>query len=165
MRAERGWNPIRSDWTDPSPETGKAIVPFRRRRTSAGNIPWRDRRGGVSRMAIASKLLSRAKPGADEIQLDLFGALQGATSRSHIRHSRIIFAPTPRSGGVGSTIRIPCAGRRGVASATSTAPIVDFSIPVISAGEHSRELGKAIGIVGELRWHSRHTILREPRLW
>jgi pimeloyl-ACP methyl ester carboxylesterase len=69
-----GWNPIRSYWQDPSQENRKALRAF----LAPEATRWQYTHGvsdeaSVSPDGIALDNFYLARPGADEIQLDLFG--------------------------------------------------------------------------------------------
>ena len=69
-----GWNPIRSYWQDPSPENRKALRAF----LAPEATRWQYTHGvsdetSVSPDGTALDNFYLARPGADEIQLDLFG--------------------------------------------------------------------------------------------
>lgn len=69
-----GWNPIRTYWTDPSEENRKALRGF----LAPDTTRWQYTHGvpdesSVSPDGIALDNYYLARPGADDIQLDLFG--------------------------------------------------------------------------------------------
>jgi pimeloyl-ACP methyl ester carboxylesterase len=72
-----GWNPIRAYWQDPSPQNRKAL----RALLAPDATRWQYTHGvaeetSVSPDGIALDNFYLARPGADEIQLDLFGDYQ-----------------------------------------------------------------------------------------
>jgi pimeloyl-ACP methyl ester carboxylesterase len=72
-----GWNPIRAYWQDPSQENRKALRAF----LAPDSTRWQYIHGvadeaSVSPDGIALDNFYLARPGADEIQLDLFGDYQ-----------------------------------------------------------------------------------------
>jgi pimeloyl-ACP methyl ester carboxylesterase len=72
-----GWNPIRAYWQDPSSENRKALRAF----LAPESTRWQYTHGvsdeaSVSPDGIALDNFYLARPGADEIQLDLFGDYQ-----------------------------------------------------------------------------------------
>jgi pimeloyl-ACP methyl ester carboxylesterase len=69
-----GWNPIRAYWQDPSPENRKALRAFLAPETTR----WQYTHGVTDETTVSPDGYSLdnfylARPGADEIQLDLFG--------------------------------------------------------------------------------------------
>jgi len=69
-----GWNPIRAYWQDPSPENRKALRAFLAPETTR----WQYTHGVTDETAVSPDGYSLdnfylARPGADEIQLDLMG--------------------------------------------------------------------------------------------
>jgi pimeloyl-ACP methyl ester carboxylesterase len=69
-----GWNPIRAYWQDPSEESRKALRAF----LAPESTRWQYTHGvsdqaSVSPDGIALDNFYLARPGADEVQLDLFG--------------------------------------------------------------------------------------------
>src|ERR1700731_4578392 len=69
-----GWNPIRAYWQDPSPANRQALRAFLAPETTR----WQYTHGGADEATVSPDGLSLdnfylARPGADEIQLDLFG--------------------------------------------------------------------------------------------
>jgi pimeloyl-ACP methyl ester carboxylesterase len=90
-----GWNPIRAYWQEPSPANREALRAFLKPETTR----WQYIHGVRDETAVSPDGQSLdnfylARPGADEIQLDLFGDYK-ATSR-FTRYSSNIFGPTSR---------------------------------------------------------------------
>ena len=72
-----GWNPIRAYWQDPSAENRKALRGF----LAPESVRWQYTHGVPDEAAISPDGIALdnhylARPGADEIQLDLFGDYQ-----------------------------------------------------------------------------------------
>lgn len=72
-----GWNPIRAYWKDPSAENRKALRAFLAPETTR----WQYTHGVADESAVSPDGIALdnwylARPGADEIQLDLFGDYQ-----------------------------------------------------------------------------------------
>lgn len=68
-----GWNPIRAYWLDPSPANREALRPF----LKPDSVAWQYTHGSpASRISPDGYSLDSfylARPGAEEVQLDLFG--------------------------------------------------------------------------------------------
>ncbi|WP_296745972.1 alpha/beta hydrolase [Mesorhizobium sp.] len=71
-----GWNPIRAYWLDPSPANREALRPF----LKPDSVAWQYMHGSLaSRISPDGYSLDSfylARPGAEEVQLDLFGDYQ-----------------------------------------------------------------------------------------
>jgi pimeloyl-ACP methyl ester carboxylesterase len=132
-----GWSPIRAYWQDPSQANRKALRAF----LSPATTAWQYTHGvadmsSVSPDGYALDNFYLARPGADEVQLDLFGTTR-ATSRC-IPNSRPIFASTSRRfWQLGArTIRFSCRRAPRRSSVTFQTLTCDSSTPATSPWKH-----------------------------
>ena len=129
-----GWKPIRAYWEDPSQTNRDALRAFLAPETTV----WQYTQGVPDATAVSPDGYSLdnfylARPGADEVQLDLFGDYKRVTSRS-IRPSRSISVPPSRASwqpGAG-TIRSSSRQAPRHSSAISPTPSCASSRPVTS---------------------------------
>ena len=96
-----GWNPIQAYWQDPSPENRAALRGFLKPERRNGSIPMGCGRERLSPDAWTLDFRAPARPGNDEIQLDLFGDYQSNVAlypkfQEYFRTSR---PPLPRGMG------------------------------------------------------------------
>ena len=138
-----GWNPIRAYWEDPSAANRNALRTFLAPETTR----WQYTHGVPDAAHVSPDGLSLdnfylARPGADEVQLDLFGDYE-ATSRC-TRHSRIISARTSRLSLPCGASTIPSFYRPARAHSSETFPVrmFDFSIPATSRWKRTLSLSR-----------------------
>jgi pimeloyl-ACP methyl ester carboxylesterase len=128
-----GWNPIQAYWKDPSSENRAALRAFLKPEATqwqyAHGVPTPERLSPDA-WTLDSALLAR--PGNDEIQLDLFGDYQSNVAL--YPNSRNTCAPGgPRFSRYGArTIRFSCRPAPRPSNVTTRTPKSTCSMPVIS---------------------------------
>ena len=111
-----GWNPIRAYWQDPSQANRKALRAFLTPETTR----WQYTHGVPDPTLVSpdGQILDNfylARPGADEVQLDLFGDYKSNVALYPSFQEYFRTHKPPLSGGVGQERSVlPAAGRRGV---------------------------------------------------
>ena len=112
-----GWNPIRAYWQDPSPANREALRAFldARRRRSGNTRTACPTRRAVSPDGYSLDNFYLARPGADEIQLDLFGDYESNVALYPAFQDYFRTHRPPLPGGLGQERSVlPAARRRGV---------------------------------------------------
>jgi pimeloyl-ACP methyl ester carboxylesterase len=129
-----GWTPIKAYWQDPSQANRQALRAFLAPETTR----WQYTHGVPDPTMVSpdGQNLDNfylARPGADDVQLDLFGDYKSTTSHS-IRHSRITSARTSRRfwRRGARTIRSSCRPVPRRSSGTIRVRLSASSIPVTS---------------------------------
>ena len=111
-----GWNPIRAYWQDASPANREALRAFLKPETTI----WQYTHGVPDRRAVSPDGYSLdnfylARPGADEVQLDLFGDYKSNVALYPAFQAYFRAHKPPLPGGVGQERSVlPAARRRGV---------------------------------------------------
>ena len=138
------WNPIKAYWKEPTPENRWALRAF----LSPETTRWQYVHGVPDETAVAPDLHARsallARPGNDEIQLDLF--LDYASNVALYPKFQAFFRPSARRCwrcGARTTRSFP-AGRAGPSGATSR-PRFTSRHRAFRARNPCREIGAAIG--------------------
>jgi pimeloyl-ACP methyl ester carboxylesterase len=111
-----GWSPIKADWQDPSQANRTALRAFLTPETTR----WQYTQGVLDQTAVSpdGQNLDNfylARPGADEVQLDLFGDYKSNVALYPRIPGLFSQAPAAASGSVGQERPVfPAAGRQGV---------------------------------------------------
>ena len=111
-----GWTPIRAYWQDASPANREALRAFLKPETTV----WQYTHGVPDATMVSPDGYSLdnfylARPGADEVQLDLFGDYKSNVALYPTFQSYFRTHKPPLPGGVGQERSVlPAAGRRGV---------------------------------------------------
>ena len=111
-----GWNPIRAYWQDPSPANREALRAFLTPETTV----WQYTHGVPDPTTVSPDGYSLdnfylARPGADEVQLDLFGDYKSNVALYPTFQTVFPDPQAALAGGVGQERSVlPAAGRRGV---------------------------------------------------
>ena len=129
-----GWNPIRAYWQDPSQANREALRAFLTPETTR----WQYTHGVPDPTMVSPDGYSLdnfylARPGADEIQLDLFGDYKSNVALYPDIPEIFPHAQAAVSGGLGQERSVlPAAGRRGVQARQSRTRSCASSIPATS---------------------------------
>ena len=139
-----GWNPIRAYCQEPSPANREGLRSF----LAPDTTRWQYTHGVPDVTAVSPDGYSLdnfylARPGADEIQLDLFGDYKSKSRPT--QPSKITSGQTALPGGVGKERSLlPAAGCRSVYRRHSRATVLFFDTDHFALETHAKEIGAVI---------------------